>query len=394
MESGDTPAQANRETERTPGNTVSCLALPSVVSREQKIGIYVHIPFCRTRCPYCDFVSQATPGNVPDAYVSGLCREISAFEGPREATSVFLGGGTPSLLAPKSLETILAVIRKQFRLVDAEITIEANPDDVTGDLVRQWRDLGLNRVSLGIQSFDDRVLSYLSRRHDAAAARRACKIVAARFENWNMDLIFGARPSACWTETLAECVRFAPPHVAAYGLTYETGTPFEHRRQDALDDDAALALYQEAEQALAAYAHYEISNYAKPAFECRHNLIYWHNEEYAGFGTAAYSFLDGVRARNLERTADYLERPGEKAETLRLTDREIRVETVIQHLRLQNGLLKADYARRFGVPPRQDFAVALDTLLARDLIEEDDLSIRPTRQGFYLNNEIGLALVG
>jgi len=357
------------------------------------IGIYVHIPFCRTRCPYCDFVSQATPGNVPDAYVSALRREISAFKGPREALSVFFGGGTPSLLAPESLDTILSAIRKQFRLADAEITIEANPDDVTGDLAHAWHDQGINRVSLGVQSFDDRVLSYLGRRHNAATARRACEIVAERFVNWNMDLIFGAPPIECWAETLAACVCFAPPHVAAYGLTYEAGTLFERRRQDALDDDAALALYQEAEQALAEYAHYEISNYAKPGFECRHNLIYWHNEEYAGFGAAAYSFLDGVRARNLERTADYLERPGEKAEALRLTDREIRVETVIQHLRLQKGLSKAEYMRRFGVTPRQDFASALDALLARGLIEEDETSIRPTREGFHLNNEIGLALV-
>lgn len=308
--------------------------------------------------------------------------------------SVFFGGGTPSLLPPGALARLLDVIRGRFHLIaDAEITLEANPDDVTPDLADGWRDAGVNRVSLGVQHFDDRVLRYLGRRHNADTARRACAIIAARFENWNMDLIFGAPPLEAWEETLAICAAIAPPHVAAYGLTYEPGTPFEQRANDAAGEETWLALYQRVEATLAGYDHYEISNYAKPGFQCAHNLVYWRNEEYLGLGTGAYSFLGGVRARNLPQTARYLTHPGEKAEYLHLSEGEIRVETLIQHFRLRAGLPKAYYQERFGAAVRDDFGPQCDALIRRGLLIEEDAFIRPTTMGFALNNEIGLALV-
>lgn len=356
------------------------------------IGVYIHIPYCRTRCPYCDFVREPIAGAVPAVYTEALCREIAA-AAPAEASSIFFGGGTPSLLAPGDLARVLDTLAGRFTLNAPEVTIEANPDDVTEGLARAWRDTGVNRVSLGVQSFNDDVLRYLGRRHDAETARRACETISAAFDNWSMDLIFGARPDQAWRETLATCLALSPPHVSAYGLTYEPGTPFEKRAQDRLDEDTVLALYQEAEETLRDLDHYEISNFARPGRRARHNLIYWHNEEYAGFGTGAYSFLGGVRARNHADTRQYLAAPGNKAEAVTLTEREIRVETLIQHFRLRDGLEKRHYAARFGCDPRADFGPALDSLLARGLIEEDAAFFRPTREGFYLNNEIGLALV-
>lgn len=357
-------------------------------------GIYIHIAYCRTICPYCDFVRERTPGPVPDGYVDALCREIEAFEGPDAAGSVFFGGGTPSLLKPEGLSRILECIGRRFRLDDAEISLEANPDDVTPELATFWREAGVNRVSLGVQSFDDRVLRYLGRRHDAEAALRACETVANAFNNWNLDLIFGARPLEAWPATLARCLSLAPPHVAAYGLTYEPGTPFDRRRGDAVSDDDSLRMYQELEIALAGYDHYEISNFARPGgYEARHNLVYWRNEEYAGFGTAAFSFVSGVRARNQADTRKYLKAPGGKEESLRLSDREMRVETLIQHFRLRKGLEIAHYESRFGQSLHSDFGAALDQLMARGLLEQENAIIRPTQQGFYLNNEIGLMLV-
>jgi len=358
------------------------------------IGLYIHIPFCRTRCPYCDFASEAIPGAVPAAFVEALCREIGAFDGPDDAATVFIGGGTPSLLRVAELERILAAVTERFRLADPEITIEANPDDVGPALVDGWRALGINRVSLGVQSFDDAVLRYLGRRHDAADARRACDCVAARFGNWGMDLIFDAHPVAAWAATLETARGFAPTHVATYGLTYEPNTPFAARAADAIDDAAWLDLYRQAEAALAGYDHYEISNFARDGFACQHNLIYWRNEEYAGFGPGAYSFVGGVRARNVVDLAAYLAQPGHKAEALDLSPAEIRLETAIQHCRLRAGLDKAAYRRRFGRDVRADFAQPLDALIARGLLEEDAHTIRPTAQGFELNDEIGLALVG
>lgn len=357
-------------------------------------AVYIHIPFCRTRCPYCDFVSEAVPGGVPETYVDALCREIGAFAGPAETGSVYFGGGTPSLLRPEQADRILDAVRARFSLRDPEITLELNPDDVTPGKLAAWRAAGVNRVSLGVQSLDDEVLRYLGRRHDAAGAQYACGRIAEHFENWSLDLIFGAPPIDRWANTLRQALTLAPPHISAYGLTYEAGTAFASRADDAVDDEAWLAMYQAAEEALSAYDHYEISNYALPGHASRHNLVYWHNEEYAGFGTAAYSFVHGVRARNLVNTAAYLARPGEKAEALPLSEDEIRVETLIQHFRLREGLDKACYLRRFGRSVEQDYAAPLATLQARGLLAETEGRILPTRLGFYLNNEIGLALVG
>ncbi|MBI2433463.1 MAG: hypothetical protein HYV26_11385, partial [Candidatus Hydrogenedentes bacterium] len=249
------------------------------------------------------------------------------------------------------------------------------------------------RISLGVQSFHEATLRYLGRRHDAAGALRACETIASRFDNWNLDLIFGAPPIEHWPDTLARTVALRPPHVATYGLTYETGTPFERRRDQAVDDETWLRLYQQAEEALGDYDHYEISNLARPGFQSRHNLIYWHNEEYAGFGTGAYSFLGGVRARNHATIDAYLAAPGEKEECLGLTEREIMLETIIQHLRLRDGLDKHYYTARFGTAPEVDFALPLRLLAGRGLIEDTATVIRPTREGFTLNNEIGTALL-
>ena len=358
-------------------------------------GVYIHVPFCRTRCPYCDFVSEAVPGCPPDSYVDALIREIDAYHGEPHAETVFFGGGTPSLLSPRQLERVLAALHRSFQIADVtEITLEANPDDLHPDLPRQWRELGVNRVSLGVQSLDDRVLRYLGRRHDADTALRALEMVGSVFENWNMDLIFGAPPPDAWHTTLARTAALGPPHVAAYGLTYEPGTPFGARAGEALDEDTSLEQYRAAETALKDWDHYEISNFAREGRQCRHNLVYWHNDDYAGFGTGAYSFLNGVRSRNLGTTAAYLDRPGEKEEALSLTAGEVRVETVIQHLRLKTGLEKARYARRFGSRVENDFGAAIHRLLQRGLIVDNGVSLLPTARGFYLNNEIGLELVG
>ncbi len=310
-----------------------------------------------------------------------------------DALSIYIGGGTPSLLSLEQVARLLKVIARRFRLHDAEITIEANSDDVTTDLVHSWHDVGINRVSLGVQSFNDETLRYLGRRHDAATARRACEIVGSVFENWNMDLIFGAPPVEAWKSTLGQCLTLRPSHVAAYGLTYEEGTPFELRSDDAINEDQWLTMYQQAEEMLSAYDHYEISNYALPGHASRHNLVYWHNEEYAGFGAAAYSFLNGIRSRNHEELAAYLACPGEKMEALTLSRKEIRTETLIQHFRLRQGLRKAIYKERFGRSVEEDYGEVLTGLIKRGLLEEDADWIKPTPLGFYLNNEIGLALV-
>lgn len=360
------------------------------------IAIYIHIPFCRKRCPYCDFVSNAIDGNVPDSFVESLCNEINSFEGPHKASSIFFGGGTPSLLSLPSLERIISTLRIKFTFdFSPEITIEANPDDIKEKLVAQWYSVGINRVSLGVQSFDDHVLKYLGRRHNADKARCACDAIANRYENWSMDLIFGAHPVAAWEETLMEAISLQPKHISAYGLTYEQGTPFGNKAEEAIDDDTSLEMYRTAIECLvdADYDHYEISNFAKSNFQCRHNLVYWQNLEYVGFGPAAFSYIDGIRVRNIIDLNDYMACPELKSEKLKLSAREIRIETIIQHMRLKSGLDKQTYFERFGSCIRNDFQLQIEKLIRLGLLCEKDEVIIPTMKGFELNNEIGMALV-
>ena len=358
-----------------------------------RIGVYIHVPYCRVACPYCDFVKKRIDGGAPDAFAEAVAQEIHAYDGPRVVGSVFLGGGTPSLLSTQSLEKIVDAVREGFELVEPEISIEVNPDDVTEALLGCWNRLGFNRISLGVQSFDDEVLRYLGRCHDAETARRACAMVAERFANWGMDLIFGARPVEAWAGSLRECLEFDPPHVSTYGLTFEERTPFWKRRHEAVDSDLSLELYRQAIRRLEGYDHYEVSNFAKAGFASRHNLIYWCNGEYAGFGPGAYSFFDGVRSRNSVQINRYLTHPGKRMEEMHLTPREIQVETLLQHFRTRRGLPRAAYSERFGCDPEQDFGAALSGLLERGLIEDDGTALRPTRVGYELNDEIGLALV-
>ncbi len=358
------------------------------------LGIYLHVPYCKTLCPYCDFVKVRNASGVPDEFVDALCDEIARFEGPAEAKSVFYGGGTPSRFSGPQLLRVNNALRARFRFPDdSEWTLEANPDDLSDDALCAIRDSGIGRLSIGVQSFDDRVLRYLGRRHDAASARSACERVAATFDNWSLDLMFGAPPLDAWPDTLATAVSLDPPHVSAYGLTYEAGTPFEKRAQDATPEDTMLAMYQQLESALGAFDHYEISNFARAGRQASHNLIYWHNEQYAGFGTGAYSYVGGVRARNHTSIEAYLRDPGGKEEALHISPREERIETVIQHLRLRAGLPRERYVARFGVDVCEDFGPQLERVQARGLVELDAKTLRPTREGFYLNNEIGLELV-
>ena len=359
-------------------------------------GIYLHVPFCKTLCPYCDFVKVRERGPAPDSFIDALVREIETFDaGSQRFGSVFYGGGTPSRLSPAQLQRVNQSLRACLNLAPgAEWSLEANPDDITPELLDGFLEAGINRVSLGVQSFDNRVLKFLGRRHDAASARRACDEVAAHFDNWSLDLMFGAPPIEAWPDTLAEAVALNPPHLSAYGLTYEAGTPFERRAKDATPDDVMLSLYQALETAVAGYDHYEISNFAKPGCRARHNLVYWHNLPYAGFGTGAYAYWNGVRARNHVSLESYLAEPGAKEESTVITPHEERVETVIQHMRLRDGLPLERYRARFDSGVTEDFGDALRQLEARGLVTLDAGHLRPTREGFYLNNEIGLALVG
>ncbi len=359
----------------------------------QPFGIYIHIPFCRRICAYCGFVHRLLQGPLPESFIPALCREIAAFQGPSLSKSIFLGGGTPSLLSGQDLKVLFEALYRRFRFSDPEVSIEVNPDDVTPEKVQIWHDLGINRVSIGVQSFDNPTLSFLGRRHDAEGALRAIDLVRAHFENWAMDLIYGTPPAQAWTKTLETTLDLQPPHISTYALTLVPGTPIGDHAGNRFEDDWVLGLYQEAEAALSGYDHYEISNFARPPFYCRHNLLYWHNEQHAGFGPGAFSLVGPIRAANPADPGIWLADPGRKAEEIALSKTDLEVETLIQHLRLRKGLDLRYYRQRFGEGVEAGFGNVISTLMDRGLVHMRGEELRPTRQGFYLNDEIGLALV-
>jgi oxygen-independent coproporphyrinogen-3 oxidase len=349
-------------------------------------GAYVHIPFCAARCDYCAFATWTDRDHLVGRYLAAVATEIdravAAGFGPVE--SVFVGGGTPSLVPPDDL---VAVVDRIPRLPGAEVTVEANPDSVTAEGLRTYRAGGVTRMSFGVQSMRDHVLAGLGRTHDPANVRRAVAWTReAGFETFNLDLILGAagETSADWEATLDDVVALDPPHVSAYALTVEPGTPLAADRTRHPDDDDQATKYLAAVARLGAagFDWYEVSNWARPGHECRHNLLYWGAGDYLGFGCAAHSHRAGRRWWNLrtpERYVDAVEagRPTEAAGES-LDDEARRLEALQLALRT-----------RRGVPVG---ALDLDDPALVGLLEVRDDRAVLTPQGRLLANEVAIRL--
>jgi putative oxygen-independent coproporphyrinogen III oxidase len=282
--------------------------------------LYIHVPFCARRCSYCDFAIAVRPRIPTDDYVAAIGRELAARRAAKEEPwaldSLYLGGGTPSKLGGAGVARLLDEVRQHARLAPAaEVTLEANPEDVTPDAARAWRGAGINRLSLGAQSFDDRVLAWMHRTHDAAAVRASVEAArAAGFDNLSLDLIFALPESLgrTWEGDLREAVAFAPEHLSVYGLTVEPATPLARWRDRGLLHEAPDERYERefltAHEMLDAngFAHYEVSNYARAGREARHNSAYWRGVPYAAVGPSAHSFEGGRRRWNLSAYAAWL----------------------------------------------------------------------------------------
>lgn len=274
-------------------------------------GVYIHIPFCASRCDYCAFATWTDRHHLAGRYTAAVVDEAQAASLP-SVTSCFVGGGTPSQLPAEMLAEIVSGLPMA---PGAEVTVECNPDDVTEQLLSTWRAAGVTRVSLGVQSMDPVVLAGLGRRHDPEAVVRAVALVReAGFSTWSLDLIAGGsgEDDASWRRTLAGVLALEPPHVSAYCLTVEPGTPLAADVARHPDDDVLADRYLIAEEVLdqAGLAWYEVSNRARPGHECRHNLLYWEQGNYRGLGCAAHSHQDGRRwwnARTPERYCDLVE---------------------------------------------------------------------------------------
>ena len=330
------------------------------------LGLYIHIPFCKSKCIYCDFYSLPRAEDRMDRYVSALCRQLAEIAQRTTAhtvDSVYLGGGTPSYLGEKRLRHILKTVKKHYHLSrDAEITLEANPDSA-GDwrALRSLRRAGMNRLSLGVQSADDGLLRTLGRPHTFAQAEEAAAAARrARIRNLSLDLIYGlpGQDLAGWKDTLERAAALEPEHLSCYGLKVEEGTPLwdMQEKMDLPDDDAQADMYLWTVERLGAlgYEQYEISNFARPGRASRHNMKYWTLCEYAGFGPGAHSDLGDVRYAYLPSLDTYCAGVEAGVSVLESSEhipsRERDIEYVMLGLRLTQGISRQEFENRYRLP--------------------------------------------
>jgi oxygen-independent coproporphyrinogen-3 oxidase len=353
-------------------------------------GVYVHIPFCASKCDYCAFATWTDRHHLTDAYLAALRREIAEAvdEGMPVAETVFVGGGTPSMVPAHQLADVIAAIPV---LPDAEVTVECNPDDVSDDLLRTYADGGVNRVSIGVQSMSPHVLAALGRTHDPENVERAVSSIrAVGLRSFNLDLIYGTvgESLADWAHTVAEALRLDPPHVSAYGLTVEAGTPLADEPDRHPDDDRQADEYELADDLLtgAGLANYEVSNWARPGHESRHNYLYWRQADYRGFGCAAHSHRGGRRWWNVRTPDRYVDLIG-RGESV-----EAASETLDEETRRFEGL-ELLLRTRDGVP-REAFAPdVLDSL--EGILEphpDDPGRVVLTRRGRLMANDVSARL--
>ena len=362
-------------------------------------GVYLHVPFCLSKCPYCDFCSfPGSNGEDRENYVAAVLREIAERDFPvRRATSVFFGGGTPALLTEKQFDALLSAVIKKYGLSDdAEITFEMNPATADRKKLRALRSLGFNRVSIGCQSTDDGELTALGRAHTAKGFFKAYEdALAAGFNNVNIDLMYGIprQTAESFAKTLSTVLSLAPTHISAYGLIVEEGTPF-YERQSALGlpgEDAEADLYAMASETLraAGYRHYEVSNYARPGYECRHNLLYWRQGEYAGYGLSAASHIGGVRTTNTRIFTAYLASPAASvAEKVVIKDGDAEYEYIMLALRTGEGIDEGDFTRRFGHDFRSTYREKLAPYDKRGLLSFAGNRTALTDEGLYLGSAL------
>ena len=387
----------------------------------QALSLYLHIPFCTAKCGYCDFNSyEGLEHLVPD-YTPALIRELELWA-PAARThrveTVFLGGGTPSLTSLDDMATIVRGVHEQYDVApDAEWTIEANPTELTREHLEGLRALGINRLSIGVQSLHDDELALLDRQHSGEGAIEAVRSArAAGFDNVNMDLIFGliGQPLERWSQTLERAIELAPEHLSCYALTVEPGTLLYYQVQKGQlqepDPDVAADQYEWTRDRLAraGYEQYEISNWSLPGRACRHNLVYWRAEPYLGVGAGAHSFFAGQRLANVDSPQRYVELVNASHEERTATGRgtlqqiaggetpddvTLRSDALILGLRLLDGVSRMEYGSRFGEPPEAAFGEALERHFQTGLLEDRDGRLRLSERGLLLANEVFVDLL-
>jgi len=381
----------------------------------ETVSLYLHIPFCHTRCHYCDFNTYAGILPLREPYVQALLIEIEQAGAlaqhtngtSRRARTIFFGGGTPSLLSAAQIAHLLRACHRAFAIdEDAEITLEANPGTLDQEHLRGLRAAGVNRLSMGAQSFDAKLLRTLGRIHTPADIRQAVHAArAAGFTSINLDLMFGlpGQTMEHWRETLSQALALHPEHLSLYSLIIEEGTPFYTWTQEGKvipgDEDLCADMYEYADERLqeAGYENYEISNWALPGHQCRHNLTYWHNLPYLGIGAGAYSSFGGRRFSNVLEPLEYIrllkagQRPEAGSETVGRTQE--MTETAFLGLRTAIGLHLPTFEQRFGEAFAQFVGERLHVVGEAGLVEQTQDWLRLSKRGRLLGNEVFLRML-
>lgn len=386
------------------------------------LSLYVHIPFCETKCTYCDFNTYSGLEILIPSYFESICKEINLWGNllrkPKIKT-VFFGGGTPSYVSYQFIEKILDSVRDSFDLdATAEITLEANPDDCKRPKLEAYKGLGITRISLGVQSLNDQLLRLLDRRHTADQAVNAYKTITdVGFDNVSIDLMYGLPDQSLddWVKTLSATVGMTPRHLSLYCLTLEGGTPMERKIKAGNisdpDPDLAADMYSFAEEMLAErnYRHYEISNWAQSGFESLHNLNYWSNESYLGIGPGAHSYIENIRFWNLKSPRNYVKalKEGDSLDLRNVVSFEDALdkvpvveskesivgylemaETLMMSFRLDTGVESNKFAQRFGRSLESVYGETIDSLVLEGLLERRNGGFKLTRRGRTLGNEV------
>ena len=369
-------------------------------NRRIPLELYVHIPFCVRKCQYCDFLSGPSDEETKDRYIEALLKEIRAAEHTEnyEIVSVFIGGGTPSALKAEAIASIMRTLQEQFFFCeDAEVTIEANPGTVDLEKLTIYRNVGINRLSLGLQSTDAEELKLLGRIHSYEEFLKSYEWAReAGFSNINIDLMFAipGQTGEAWRQHLYQVAELNPEHISAYSLIIEEGTPFAEQNLDLPDEDTEYQMYEDTAEILERYGYrqYEISNYAKQGYMCRHNAGYWQRREYLGFGLGASSLYGGMRFSNTHQMQEYLKEsrnPDQIRKDVTVLSRNEQIEEfMFLGLRMTEGISGKKFEENFDVRLMDVYGDILQKYEATGFMEHIETKWRLTRKGIHVSNHI------
>jgi len=364
-------------------------------------AVYVHVPFCLHRCGYCDFTLVAQKDDLIPSYLTALGNELATVETVYDVDTIFIGGGTPTHLNIEQLQQLIMAITRKFRLVEGgEFSLEGNPDGLSKDMLHALADLGVNRLSLGVQSFDADVLKTLERHHTPQEAIDIVHLAASVIENVSLDLIFGVPGQSldAWSRSINVASTLPLRHVSTYGLTFEKGTDFFRRQQHgqlfSVPDELEREMYALGMQRFAelGFQHYEISNFALPSFECRHNMVYWAAQEYFAFGPGAARYINGQRSTNARSVTRWIKSWLQHQLVLQDCESlspEARIsEAIFLGLRRIGGIELVEFQQNHGVDIRDSHKVAFETNVENGLLEVVDNRLRLTSEGRFLADSV------